>query len=149
MTTDTLRLDRYIHGNNATIGKIIDPANNKFICYTVERSRYGTPCRIDAGTYKVSLYYSPSLHAKLVRKGLTEQEARLKSRVWQLHNVPGRTAIQIHIGNSYTELRGCIAPGLSVAKNKEGVQSSGLAFNRLVSYLGSWDKVWYLEVKDA
>jgi hypothetical protein len=144
-----LRLERYIHGNNATIGKVIDPDNgNKYICYTVERSAYGTPCRIPAGTYKVQLYHSPHLEGLAIKKGLSAIEARLKARVWQLQNVPGRTAIQIHVANRYSELRGCIAPGLTVAQDKESVLSSRLAFQKLVSYVGSWDAIWELEVKD-
>jgi hypothetical protein len=145
-----LRLNRLIHGDNATIGKIVNPErDNEYVCWTVERSAYGVPCRIPKGLYRVKMRVSPRLEGLLIKKGLTAVDARLKARVWELQNVAGRTAIQIHVANRYSELQGCIAPGLSNGKDNESVESSTLALNKLTSYLGGWDAIWELEVCDG
>jgi len=142
-----LRLERYIHGNNATIGKIVNPEKYRdFVCYTLERSAYGIPSRIPEGIYRVKMRVSPRLEGLFIKRGLTAVEAQIRARVWELDNVPGRTAIQIHGANKYTELKGCIAPGLSVCKDRESVLSSQLALRKLTDYVGGWDAVWEMEV---
>jgi hypothetical protein len=89
-----LRLERYIHGNNATIGKIVNPEKYRdFVCYTLERSTYGIPSRIPEGIYRVKMRVSPRLEGLFIKRGLTAVEAQVKARVWELDNVPGRTAI--------------------------------------------------------
>lgn len=144
-----LRLERYETNDLATIGRILNPEKNReFICYTVERSPYGIPCRIPAGTYRVQSGESPGLLKKLREKGLPEAEAKRRSIVWWLLNVPGRIAIQIHIANKYSELKGCIAPVTRLSKNRTSGEASSAAFGRLTEYVGGFKKNFDLEVVD-
>ncbi len=62
-----------------------------FDCVTLERH----DTMIPAGTYKVSVYHSP----------------RLNRDVLLLHDVPGRTMIEIHNANWENQLEGCVAVG--------------------------------------
>ncbi len=52
--------------------------------------------------------------------------------VWQLQNVPGRTAIEVHPANLVSQLEGCIALGYSIhhfSKPDEDLEDSRMAFN--------------------
>ena len=100
------------------------------------------------GLYKVQMRVSPKLETKYRLKGFSEMDSEIKARVWELQNVPGRACIQIHVANKASELRGCIAPGLSINSTRDAVLSSVLAFNKLRDYIGGWDQVWWLEVKN-
>lgn len=70
--------------------------DDKHECFTLERhpSDPEHPA-IKAGTYPVTVYYSP----------------RLKRNVLLLHDVPGREWIEIHNANFVSEVKGCIAVG--------------------------------------
>ena len=91
---------------------------NKIIyqCVTLELPRIKIPYQINAhsvdcileGDYPATHYYSP-----------------LKGLVFLLHNVPGRDAVEVHIGNYVAGLKidsqGCILPGSSFAdRNGDG-----------------------------
>ena len=58
---------------------------------------------------------------------------------FEVINVPGRTGIKWHIANYVNQLRGCGAPGMSLADiNKDGlmdVVSSTTALNKLIEIL--------------
>jgi Family of unknown function (DUF5675) len=66
-------------------------------CVTLEladrENRVGIS-RIPAGTYKVTEHTSPTL-----------------GKCFLVNDVPGRSAILIHVGNFYTQIRGCILVG--------------------------------------
>lgn len=63
-------------------------------CFTLERPSTGDhPC-IPAGTYQCDRFQSPH-----------------NGDCWLLKDVPGRSMIEIHAANMYSELLGCIAPG--------------------------------------
>lgn len=70
---------------------------NKPYCSTLERpwlnNENGISC-IPAGLYKVTKFNSPS-----------------KGEVFLLHDVPGRSMIEMHVANHVSELKGCIAVG--------------------------------------
>lgn len=53
---------------------------------------------------------------------------------WEVVNVPGRTFIMIHPGNTIDDLLGCIAPGtgLGFMRNKWSVTSSRIAFREFM-----------------
>jgi hypothetical protein len=90
-------------------------------CYTLEPSRTdpvypGHPC-IPAGTYPVILTFSPHL-------GYITPE---------LVNVPGRTAIRLHIGNFPKDVKGCTAVGAIHTTNFVG--ESHEAFSQLMTLL--------------
>lgn len=78
--------------------------NDDPLCLTLEdpwnNNKVGISC-IPEGTYKVSKH-----------TGLKYKD------VWILHDVPGRTAILIHSGNTIDDTRGCILVGNSFGKVK-------------------------------
>lgn len=53
--------------------------------------------------------------------------------VWRLEDVPGRSAILIHAGNTIKDTQGCILPGLTLGKHLglPAVLQSAVALNRL------------------
>lgn len=86
-------------------------------CYTLERPREGDhPC-IPAGTYNILLTLSPHMHY------ITPE----------LLDVPGRSAIRIHIANKASELLGCTAVGLTHSLNWVGESKN--AFESLMTLL--------------
>ena len=52
---------------------------------------------------------------------------------FHVQDVPGRSGILIHAGNTIHDTRGCILPGLDVSEN--GVSHSRAALNRLLAKL--------------
>ncbi len=99
---------RTIRTTEALTGKLA--LNGVFECFTLENTHKA----IEPGVYMVTLYHSP----------------RLGYQVLLLHDVPGRTAIEIHIANRASELEGCIAVGQTASPNWVG--RSGLAFEDLM-----------------
>ncbi len=87
-------LNRIRQGDTGTFGVWFDNAG-KQLCCTVERPLTGVhPCVIP-GIYNFEKYISPT-----------------KGDVWIMTNPPpGRSEIEIHPANVYTQLLGCIAPG--------------------------------------
>lgn len=85
------------------------------ICYTLERHPDDPEHKpIPAGTYPVTLYPSP----------------RFETLVPLLHDVPGRTMIEIHYGNFTRDTEGCILVGKG--RDKDAVTYSRLALKELV-----------------
>lgn len=90
-------------------------------CVMLERSSDGEyPC-IPMGTYQCSRFKSPH-----------------NGDVWLLKDVPGRSMIEIHAANIYTELKGCLAPGrrFGLLGNLPAVLESGPAMGDLYKKLG-------------
>jgi Family of unknown function (DUF5675) len=95
--------------------------DGSFWLYTLEPSRYGPvnpghPC-IPAGKYQFVLTHSPHL-------GYVCPE---------LVDVPGRSAIRIHIGNEPADVLGCTAIGYT--HDTDWVGNSGVAFRDLMRAL--------------
>lgn len=97
----------------------IENSTGRLLCYTIEKQWHEnhamTSC-IPAGVYRVTRFDSPS-----------------KGRVFLLHDVPGRTMIEIHVANLASELLGCIAVGLDF--NEQGVGRSALALQKLLALM--------------
>lgn len=90
-------------------------------CFTMEPSKdtpvvLGHPC-IPAGVYSVILTMSPHL-------GYVTPEVL---------DVPGRTAIRIHVANHPKELEGCTAVGES--QRPDMVLNSKMAFSKMMTLL--------------
>lgn len=114
-----------------TLGQL-DIFNNElsiFTCKTIELPNLSNQKSISCipeGDYTVTKIVSPT-----------------KGRCFLLHNVPNRTAVEIHIGNYATgkkvDTEGCILPGLVIEDmNKDGeldVSNSTTAMNILLQYL--------------
>ncbi len=98
-----------------THGQIEDEWGN-VLCYTIERN-----------------------DDKLAPVGIFNCVPHVKSNngqhCWMLENVPGRTGILIHTGNTEYDSEGCIIIGLQA--NGEGVSESVLALQKLQARLPS------------
>jgi hypothetical protein len=118
-----VELERFCVGPMGTFGRLIA---GDFECFTVERPwAVNTAFRscVPTGTYKLR-------KRKYHRGGYPSYE---------LLNVPGRTAILIHVGNTMDDLAGCIAPGMSLGmvNGRWAVTSSKVAFDLLMDVLGA------------
>ena len=140
-----LRLERFIHSDECTIGRLLDP-EKVLVCYMLECPKYGTPKRIDTGTFKCIEYVSPKIVSAKIALGMTEEDAEKAARVWWLQNVPGRAMIEIHAANYPRQLLGCLATGLTIGRGKNSVGSSAAALRKLTNTVGGWDKTWELEI---
>lgn len=89
------------------------------LCYTIEKNWHNNAndnsC-IPLGIYRVTKFNSPS-----------------KGHVFLLHDVPGRTMIEIHVANWSSQLLGCIAVGLDFTE--QGVGRSELALEKLLKIM--------------
>jgi hypothetical protein len=112
-----LTLIRHFIGNDYTIGKLlIDEVN---FCDTLEPpvslpgSIMSFPVAIPVGTYDIEWKMSPTF----------------KIPMPYLLNVPGRSDIMIHVGNSVKDTHGCILVGRNTVKG--ALTNSGLKFDVL------------------
>ncbi len=102
-----LKVERFQSSDKSMIGKLY--LNGKYICYTLEEAwrnnAKGNSC-VPAGTYNAYLRYTSTK----------------KNREWcfELTDVPGRTAIQFHIGNDPGDTEGCILLGTSYSTDFVG-----------------------------
>jgi hypothetical protein len=108
--------------DNCTIGKLYDGA--KFICYTIERPWLSNQANISCippGEYSVKPYSSGKYENVFVLENY-------QLGVSIAANTP-RTHILIHAGNFPEDIKGCIAPGLSLHPERWGVADSRSAMN--------------------
>ena len=112
-----MHLVRYQFSPRSTIGKL--SLNGVFECYTLELVSDGknTPDQsaIPEGTYPVIERWSN----------------HFGRNVLGLLSVPGRTDIEIHIGNTPSDIKGCIVVGQNAATDFVG--NSTTAFAALMS----------------
>lgn len=111
-------LKRHLTVGETTVGELY--VDSKFVCYTVEDAVrddkvYGRTA-IPAGTYKVTVTYSP----------------RFKKMLPLLLNVPGYEGVRIHSGNSAKDTEGCILPVTSVRADGRYGFESVKAFKKLM-----------------
>ncbi len=136
MTKELLKeiyLVRNEYNEQGTTGQLNDDEGNK-ICLTLEEpwkdNQKGISC-IPEGRYRCTRYISP----KLKRRGSKDPEVIL------LHDVPNRSFVQIHIGNTLDDVEGCIMPGETLARkitykgklHEFFIKSSGKMFRMLKS----------------
>jgi hypothetical protein len=101
----------------ATLGRLL--VNGVYCCFTLEPANDPTlphPC-IPLGNYVVTLRYS----------------VRFQQTVPYLHDVPGRSDIEIHVGNTVPDTHGCILVGEQ--RFGTAVLHSRDAFNALLATL--------------
>src|ERR1019366_1847178 len=102
-----ITLERFQSDEMVTLGHLLDE-NSEILCYTLElpwlNNQHEISC-IPLGIYNVEPYSSP-----------------LHPDVLHVLNVPDRTAILIHPGNTVADVRGCICVGDSLG-TIHGVQA--------------------------
>lgn len=109
--------------------------NDKAICCTLEPpwldNKKGSS--IPVGSYIVTRYRSPS------------KNPQLDYQVFLLHDVPGRDYIEIHIGNTVKDTKGCILVGrtYSTLNGQRALLHSTETMRRLLNDL---PEEFYLEV---
>lgn len=111
----------------------------KTLCYTLEEPwRNNAPGNPHAETESCI----PEGRYYCVRHGWEPDAKTQFKNVWRLLNVPGRSGILIHAGNTLKATEGCILVGLRPAPN--GVAESQAALNMLRRTLPA---EFWLEVK--
>lgn len=95
--------------------------NDKIVCYTVEKpwkDNKENVSSIPAGTYNGKLRYDHNDHWRI-----------------ELLDVPGRTNIQIHVGNNTDDIKGCILVGERLESNLCAIKggTSAPAYKKLKS----------------
>ena len=116
-----LELKRYVISKQGTLGKLY--LKDAFFCYTLEDrirppgEKVAGETAIPAGTYKVTLTYSP----------------RFKRILPLLHDVPNFEGVRIHPGNFTTDTEGCILVGTS--HNGLVLNESRKAYDKLAKVL--------------
>lgn len=108
--------DQYgVHGQ-------MEDDTGKVVAYTIERPWLGN---------------HPDVSCVPDGKYICEQHVKSNNgqKCWELQNVPGRTAILIHTGNTEGDSEGCIIIGLMF--NDQGVLESELALDQLHTILPS------------
>ncbi len=94
--------------------------------------------RLDTGKYKVKMEFSPTFKQYCPHD---TSGARKQFRVFG-HNktVNGNVApLLIHYANYPEELEGCIAPGMTLNSNFDGVDDSCKAMDRIFTLLGGFN----------
>lgn len=135
-----LTLERFAYSPVGTFGRLIVP--NRFECFTVERPWLDNRARdscIPEGRYPLRLRTSPIVER--TSKGEFKQG-------WEVVDVPGRTLIMLHAGNTMDDLQGCIAPGDSLGwvAGRWAVMRSRETFKALMSALSGLDG-WTLDIR--
>ena len=110
-----LIVERKLSSNNCVMGYLI--ADGKAVCYTLElpwKNNQNNISCIPLGTYSGILRYD-----KIDRWRI------------ELEKVPGRTGVQIHIGNYTTETEGCVLVGTDAKVETCSVVNSSAAYSKL------------------
>jgi len=118
-----MKLVRDFQSDVCTLGAIFMDDGER-LCETLElpwrNNERGVSC-IPEGVYFCQYAYSPAR----------------KRKVYWVRNVPGREAVQIHIGNFPKDIRGCILVGRERAQDQ--VVHSKVAFDKLIQKMGAQD----------
>jgi hypothetical protein len=113
-----LLLQRKIYKKKYVIGNLF--VNSFLLCNTLENAE----CKIPKGTYKVKVTMSSKFGRKLP----------------ELLNVPSRTAIRIHRGNTAKDTRGCILVGIN---DKIGWLSRSAQYEqRIIELVRQYRQCW-------
>lgn len=128
-----LKLTRYAFFEDRTLGRLTVGSE---IFWTVEKpwkdNQPFISC-IPAGKYEITKGDSP----------------RFGPNTWQVMDVPGRTHILFHVGNTSDDVVGCIAVGTNVYGHLDGVGKSKAAMARFDAALRTFETQTLEIVEDA
>ncbi|ACI54453.1 conserved hypothetical protein [Rhizobium leguminosarum bv. trifolii WSM2304] len=121
-----LNLRRLHTANGATVGVLSGLSRTLYTLEEAWRENQPKVSSIPAGTYQC------------VPHGWETGTAVSKPKVWQLLNVPGRSSILIHIGNTTKDTEGCILAGmgLMVTQNLSSISDSRMAIELMRREIG-------------
>jgi hypothetical protein len=116
-----IELIRFGLFKDRTIGRLIYEGD---VFYTVERpwldNQQNISC-IPTGTYQLGRVNSP----------------KFGPGTWEIQDVPNRSNILLHAGNTQNDVSGCLAVGLGVFGQLQGVSTSRQAIENLYLTLAS------------
>lgn len=122
----SLRLERRFTANGAVIGVLTGLSKTLYVLEDEWRSNQtGNSC-IPTGTYQVKPHgWEPNTTVKF-------------KRVWELQNVPGRSAILMHAGNTKADTEGCLLCGFgfTMTETMSMVTRSAFAIELMRAELG-------------
>lgn len=123
-----ITLERFSYADDGTLGVL---TIGDLELFTVERPWLANQPRVSCipeGIYDLGMRYSPVVKRSSGGK---------YSEGWEVKDVPDRSYIMFHPGNTMDDLLGCISPGLSVGRinGKPAVLSSRAAFDKLMAAL--------------
>jgi hypothetical protein len=133
-----LKVERYKHSENDTVGKLY--IDGTFSCFTLEDEKREIKVkgetRIPEGTYQVKLRTVGGFHEKYLKRFGPE----FHKGMLHLWNVPGFEFILIHCGNTDKDTAGCIlvGDGLDTGSKNSSLVKSEAAYRKL-----------YPQVRDA
>ncbi len=112
-----IQIFRHEHTEDGTFGVL--SVAGEIICFSLElpwrSNQNGISC-IPPGLYTV-------------RQRATWFGTEKFGPTYQVEDVPGRNGILFHVGNTIADLKGCIAPGMSIGRiDRRAVLSSSAAF---------------------
>lgn len=105
-----------LSNDQVTIGKLLD--GDKLVCYTLElpwRENAKNVSCIPTGLYEVIPHESPKF-----------------GECFLVNDVPGRSAILFHAGNTTSDTKGCILVGDSLGMNLKSVHHSRITLRNLL-----------------
>lgn len=135
-----ITLERFAYSPMGTFGRLTLP--HDFECFTVELpwqdNRAGESC-IPEGRYPLRLRTSPVVQ---------RSSGGEFSVGWEVAEVPGRTFVMVHPGNTTADLQGCIAPGegLGWIEGRWAVTKSRDTFRALMAALAA-SPTWNIEIR--
>lgn len=118
-----IKLERFAYSPMGTFGRL---SAASFSCFTVERP------------WADNVPYESCIPCGLYPMRLGEySRGNPPYPDYELEKVPGRSAIEIHRGNTMDDLLGCIAPGMALGwiNGKWAVTSSRLALNAFMDVM--------------
>jgi len=131
-------LDRFAYSPMGTFGRL---SIGDFQCFTVERpwqnNKPSVSC-IPEGIYPLKLRESPVVQR--TSGGAYRQG-------WEVTHVPNRSMIMLHVGNTMTDVEGCIAVGAALGwvAGRWAVTDSRKTFSLLMDALSASD-AWTLNI---
>lgn len=134
----TITIQRRMKNDICVQGKLTansDEKKEKFECFTLENP--------DLNNQRNVSCIPPGKYDAFIRD---KDTSRWNYNVIQLKNVPGRSYIQIHIGNYVKDTKGCILPGMSLGQN--AVWRSTEAMGKLMNFVRNSEDITVI-IKDT